>query len=355
MNARENLLSLMRRQGFETMPCEFNLCPSLEEEYKKRTGATDGYWDYFQFPWRNVEDIRLTDRSTEKYEAYYPDGLKEGTGIDSFGVAHEPGSEAAKHMTYMRHPLVRATKVSDIERYPFPDFAHGSTAHQKPAVEKIHARGLAAVGNMPCTVWETAWYIRSMEELMMDMISEDEKADVMLDKVTELSVCRAVAYAKAGVDILYLGDDIGMQRTPMMSLDLYEAYVKPRLKRVIDAAKAVNPELIVFYHSCGHATPFIPKLIEVGVDVLNPIQPESMDIKEIYNKYGDRISFHGAIGTQTTMPFGTPEEVRQTVHDVLNMAGKKGGILAAPTHLLEPEVPWENVMAYVEACRDYHA
>jgi uroporphyrinogen decarboxylase len=97
----------------------------------------------------------------------------------------------------------------------------------------------------------------------------------------------------------------------------------------------------------------IPYLIEAGVDVLNPVQPECMDFKEIHAKYGDRLSFHGTIGTQTTMPFGTPEEVREAVFRNLEIAGRNGGLFVAPTHMLEPEVPIENVVAYINACREF--
>ena len=122
---------------------------------------------------------------------------------------------------------------------------------------------------------------------------------------------------------------------------------------MIDAAREVKPDLIVFYHSCGYVEPMIPYLIEAGIDVLNPIQPECMDFGEIYQKYGDRLSFHGTIGTQSIMPFGTPEEVKAQVKKNLDIAGKKGGLFVAPTHMIEPEVPWENILAYVEACREY--
>jgi uroporphyrinogen decarboxylase len=353
MNKRENLLSLLRRTGYEEIPVEFNLCPSLVDEYKKHIRSDLNYTDYFEMPWKHVSDLKLQDYETEKFKKYYDFELQPGTYIDIWGVAHEPGSEAAKHMTYMRNPLRNAETIEEFENYPFPDFKNAFGGHQKEQVEKIHAQGLAACGNMQCTIWETAWYMRSMEELMMDMLAEDPKADLLLDKVTETSILRAESYARAGVDIIFLGDDIGMQRTVLMSENLYIKYLKPRLKRVIDAAKAVNPDVIIFYHSCGFAAPFIPHLIEAGIDVLNPIQPECMDFKDIYEKYGDKVSFHGTLGTQSTMPFGTPEEVREVVFNNLKIAGSKGGLFIAPTHLLEPEVPWENIIAYVQACKDF--
>lgn len=178
-------------------------------------------------------------------------------------------------------------------------------------------------------------------------------AEELLDRVTDVAVAQMENLARAGVDSVYFGDDIGMQHTIMMSEDLYSYWLKPRLKRLIDAARAIKPDIIIIYHSCGHVNELIPHLIEAGIDVLNPVQPESMEFREIYDLYGDRLSFHGTIGTQTTMPFGTPEEVRENVRHMIETVGKGGGLVIAPTHVLEPEVPWENVEALVQAIKDY--
>ena len=259
------------------------------------------------------------------------------------------------HMTYMRHPLENAESLEDLQAYPFPDFANGYKEHQKEQVEDAKKRDLIALGDMQITLWEISWYLRSMEELFCDMMEGSDMAEFMFDKALEMAKVRAESYVKAGVDALFFGDDIGMQHTIMMSEDLYCEWIKPRLKALIDYVKAINPEVIIFYHSCGFIEPLIPHLIDAGVDVLNPIQSECMDFEEIYRKYGDRISFHGTIGTQTVMPFGTPEEVKAEVWKNLDIAGEKGGLMVAPTHMLEPEVPMENILAYVEACREYKA
>ena len=293
--------------------------------------------------WSSTEDIIRSLSQRER---------REGAEIDLWGVGHE-SSPHSMHMTYMRHPLEDAETLEEIMEYPYPDFEHGEKDHQKEQVKKIKERDLIAVGNMQTTIWETAWYLRGMENLFCDMMEEDEMAVYLLDKITELAKIRAKAYVEAGADVIYLGDDIGMQHTIMMSEDLYCTWLKPRLTDIISYIKSLNPDVIVFYHSCGFIEPLIPHLIDAGVDVLNPIQSECMDFGEIYEKYGDKISFHGTIGTQTVMPHGTPEEVIAEVHKNLDIAGPKGGLMAAPTHLLEPEVPFENVLAYVEACRTY--
>jgi uroporphyrinogen decarboxylase len=152
-----------------------------------------------------------------------------------------------------------------------------------------------------------------------------------------------------------MGDDLGMQRSIMMSKEMYRTWLKPRLKKVIDAARSAKPDIIIQYHSCGYILPLIGDLIEAGVDVLNPIQPECMDVGEVLREFAGRLSFNGTIGTQTTMPFATPAEVRDTVRRNLALAGPRGGLLCCPTHVLEPEVPWENIEAYVEACREWRS
>lgn len=302
-----------------------------------------------------VDDLPMTFTPAEEFlKTYYKDkSFKAGTYIDPWGIAHEPGSEAAYHMTYMHNPMKDFDSVEQILAYPMPVFDNAGLEWQTAQIKRFHDNGQAVMGYMQCTVWESSWYLRGMENLMCDMMTDDPMAEALLDRVTDSAVQRAVSFAKAGADSIFLGDDIGMQHTIMMSEGLYCDWLKPRLKRVIDAAKAVNPEVIIFYHSCGHVTEMIPHLIDAGIDVLDPVQPECMDFREIHEKYGDRLAFHGTIGTQTTMPFGTPEEVRRKVFENLDIAGKQGGLYVCPTHLLEPEVPVENVVAYIQACVDY--
>ena len=303
--------------------------------------------------WVNIPDLCAKVTPPEEFLKYYNHSFKEGTTINGYGVAHEPGSAAAFHMTKMYYPMERFTSVSQVLEYPFPDFTGADSTAQKAAVEKAHKEDTVAVGNMQITIWESSWYLRGMENLMTDMMLDDPIAEALLDKITDIAVLRAESYAKSGVDVLFVGDDIGMQHTIMMSEQLYCKWLKYRMKKVVAAAKAINPEIIIFYHSCGFVTPMIPHLIDIGIDVLNPVQPECMSFEEIHKEFGDKLSFHGTIGTQTTMPFGTPDDVRREVYKNLEIAGDKGGLLVAPTHLLEPEVPVENVIAYIKACKDF--
>lgn len=350
---RENLIGLLRKQGYDWVPCEFFLCDSLEKAFHRDMGEQTDYMEHFSMPWRRLPDLIPDDDDRSRFLHYHASTdrivLEE---LDEWGVGHR-ATPTSMHMTQMFCPLRNAERVEELMEYPLPSYSRKNNPDLKQQADAIHAKGLASVGNMQCTIWESAWYIRGMENLMMDMMCDEEMAQVILDRVMEMSIQRAQLYAAAGVDILYLGDDVGMQNSLMISEELYATWLKPRLKRVVDAARAINPQIIVFYHSCGFVEPLIPHLIEAGIDVLNPIQTECMDFADIFRKYGDQLAFHGTIGTQTTMPFGTPEEVKTEVWRNLDIAGEHGGLFVAPTHLLEPEVPWENINAYVNACRDY--
>ena len=350
---RDNLLRLLHRQGYDAVPYEFALCPHLIEVYHEKEGSSLPYDAYFGMPWKRLPDL-VPDQDDRTRFLRYHEGLGNDPAfeIDEWGVGHR-ATPTSMHMTQMFCPLRDADSEEEILAYPLPEYSQLHNNDLRAQADALKAQGIAPVGNMQCTIWETSWYIRGMENLMMDMASEDPMAELILDRVTEMSIRRASLYAAAGADILFLGDDIGMQQSIMMSEGMYTTWIKPRLKRVIDAAKAIKPDIIVFYHSCGYIEPFIPHLIEVGVDVLNPVQPECMDVEKILKEYGDRLSFHGTIGTQSVMPFGTPQEVQDNVKRSLDLAGDKGGLFVAPSHLLEPEVPWENIKAYVDACRNY--
>lgn len=203
------------------------------------------------------------------------------------------------------------------------------------------------------TIFELAWHMRGFENLFIDMMTNSSYACYLLDKITEIRVQMAKRFAEANVDILMLGDDIGMQKSMMMSMALWRKWIKPRLKEVIDGAREIKSDLYIFYHSDGVINPAIPELIEIGVDILNPIQPECMDVYELHKEYGKDLTFWGTIGTQTTMPFGKPSEVRALVRERIERIGCMGGLILSPTHKLQSDVPWENIVAFFDEVNNY--
>ena len=215
-------------------------------------------------------------------------------------------------------------------------------------VAELHAQGLA-VAAFAGSVFEQAWYLRGLEELMMDMLAAPEMAHCLFERTAALQQFAAEQFARAGVDIIITGDDVAGQKGLLMSLETWREFLKPRLAATVRAVKQANPGAYVFYHSDGNVEPLIPELIEIGIDILNPVQPECMDPAAIKRRYGDRLSFWGTVSVQRTMPFGTPDEVRAEVRARIRDVGRGGGLILAPAHVLGPETPWENIVAFFEA------
>ncbi|HBX68831.1 MAG TPA: hypothetical protein DEH25_05460 [Chloroflexi bacterium] len=349
MNPRENVLAAMRRQNPERVPFGLSFTPPMYELFVEKTGAEnpaeywnfEARWTYFRSPTQKAD-----------YASYLPDNLPEGTWIDEWGIANVPGSMF--HFSKMVKPLVNAQTVDEILTYPLPDFSRPECWQPiAQDVAEYQGQGYAVGAGLEMTIFEISWYLRGMEDLMADMLQNPDMAIALLDRITDLRVYQARKFAQLGVDVLALGDDISMQTGMLMSPRMWRKWFKPRLAAVIAAAREVKPDILVQYHTDGDCRAVIPELIEVGVDILNPIQPECMDPVEIKKEYGDRLSFSGTIGTQTTMPHGSPDDVRAAVKKMVETVGAGGGLFLAPTHVVEPDVSWENVLAFVEACREF--
>jgi uroporphyrinogen decarboxylase len=193
--------------------------------------------------------------------------------------------------------------------------------------------------------------MRNMQPFMIDLLLNEDIAHSICENITQIRIKQASLLAGAGVDIIRLGDDVVSQRGLMMSRETYQTFFKQRIQRIIQAAKEVNPGVIIFMHSCGKVEEVIDDFIEAGAEVLNPIQPECNNLAEIYKKYNNRLSFWGGIGLQSVMFNGSPEEVSANVRETNRLFGVNGGFLMAPAHILDPSIPWDNIVAFIDAAK----
>jgi len=347
MSPRERVLTALNRKKPDKVPKTASFTPAVLERFRKETGSNNPA-EYFGMEPRSVSFAR-TQREVD-FRRYY-DSLPENARIDEWGSARIPGD--FYHFTKLAFPMANFTSAREVEEYPWPDMkAPYRHEHLEDSVKRLHDAGYFVSGTVG-HIFETAWQLRGMDKLFLDCATNPDIAAAIFDHITDLKCFVARRMAEAGVDCLHLGDDVGMQDRLMMSPDMWRQWLKPRLAKVIAAGRNVNPEIHVFYHSDGYIEPIIPDLIEVGVTVLNPIQPECMDPAKIKREYGDRLAFWGTIGTQSTMPFGTPDEVKRTVKERIETVGEGGGLVLAPTHVLEPDVPWENIVAFFEAVEQF--
>jgi uroporphyrinogen decarboxylase len=260
----------------------------------------------------------------------------------------------ATHFRTMLHPLETVTDIHQLESLPWPEWVPpGSVDRMRADAAAQHERGHVVAASCECTLFEHAWYLRGMDNLFMDLVEDNGIAPWLLDHFTERSIAVCRAYVEAGADVIGLGDDVGTQRGMMMSLADWRTHLRPRLKRVIDAIRDAQTDrpVAIRYHSDGDIRAILDDLVQIGVDILNPVQPECMPVDDVVSQHRDRLGFWGIMGTQTTMPFGSPQDVRGVVDDCVRRAAEGAAIVLAPTHVLEPDVPDENTIALATADR----
>ena len=351
MTHRERILTVLSRKPADRTPIDvggFN-----REAYRlfvEKTGCRNN-WEYFDVDsdWRGVGFAGTKEKIDHRP---YHRNLPDGAPLNEWGTAFVVGSNSA--YDHFVAPMTYAKSLKEIQDYPLPDYAVPYChEHLENSVKSIHDNEYAAFAGMQCTIFEVAWQIRGFNELMMDFFDNPEMAECLLDRITKIRCFMARRYAEAGVDILSLGDDVGMEHKLMMSPELWYKWLGSRLAKVIKSARDVKPNIIIHYHSDGYIEPIIPKLIEIGLNVLNPVQPECMNPARLKKLFGDQIAFWGTLGIQHTMPFGTPDDVRKEVKERIETVGKGGGFVIGPTHVLAPEVPLENIAAFVEAAKEY--
>ncbi len=371
MGPRERVLTALRGQEADRVPYDIG---GFNREafriFKEKTGSNDPD-EYFGVE-KDIATVGFKATRLDLGERFLglhrlPEGLTYSRGgpdredcgagtftLNEWGTAFVAGSDPSYDHFVAPCAIVNAQSIKELEDYPLPDitsdYRHG---HLEEDVKKIKARGLASIGGMACTIFETAWQIRGFTELLTDFLTGEDWASCLLDRITELSVFRAKRFSEAGVDIIHVGDDIGIEDRMMMSPDTWRKWLKPRMAGIIQAAREIKPEVLFHYHSDGYIEPVIPDLIEIGIDVLNPVQPECMDPAKLKREFGDRLAFWGTIGIQHTLPFGTPAEVEREVRERIETVGKGGGLYLSPTHVIAPEVPHENIFAFVESAKKY--
>jgi len=200
------------------------------------------------------------------------------------------------------------------------------------------------------SLFERAWTLRGMANLLTDMHLNPDFVDELLDAILDYNLSILDHVVEHPIDGCRFGDDWGTQRGVMMGPDLWRRFLKPRLAR--QYAKAHEHGRPVFIHSCGAVSELFDDLIEIGVDCFNPFQPEVMDVYAMKRRYGDHISFYGGMSTQRTLPFGTPDEVRAEAKRLMAECGRSGGYILAPAHDTPKDVPLANIVALIETCRE---
>lgn len=305
-----------------------------------------------------LEFLGTDTRGVPAHECFPKTVINEREFINHFGIHFKmPSNDLYFDMVY--HPLQNMTELAEIKDYVWPDpIAPGAVAGCRERAKKLKEENrYAIVGDIVDSgIFEPAHYLRGFQNFLTDMLADDEITHYLMEQMLQFQCARQDQYLREVgeyLDIVFVGDDLAALQSPLMSPSLYRELIKPYQKRYFDFIKnRTNAKLM--YHSCGNVVPLIPDLIEIGVDILNPIQVNAnqMDTKYLKETFGNQICFCGAIDTNQIMPHGSIDQVRDEVKRRIEDLGPEGYILTA-VHDIQADVPAQNVVAMYRAAKEF--
>jgi len=274
-----------------------------------------------------------------------PDGIKN----DVWGACRKRiKNEFADYEDLCQWPLANASSIEDLKNHnwPLPDWWDFSRLEE--ITERVNPNHKYHLRWRMGSIFETSWSLVGFDKFFMDLALAQELPCYIMDRITEIHIenlKRVLELAGDKIDMVYLYDDIASQQNLLMSVDLWKKTIAPRQKKLFSIAKANGKS--VMYHCCGNMVPLIDELIEIGVDVLNPLQPlaVNIDYETLKKRFGNKITFHGGIDIQELLPHGTAEQVSEEVERAKRILGENGGYILSPAHHIQADTPIENILA----------
>ncbi len=338
MNSKERVLRNYSFQSVDRFTIDFCACAEVYDRLRAYFGvATD---------LELMEALHVDFRYPRPRWIAPPLKDADGCELNLFGIRNSGAGFS------VGRPLADVSSVAEVEAYPYWPSADGWD-YEQYADDCKQFEEHAVLGGAWAYFFIAACDVVGMDRFFCLMLDKPDVAHAILEKTTAfMERSSEIMFEKAGnyIDICYTGDDYGLQRGPMMSCRMFDEFIRPYLKRIFDVAHRRRKPVML--HSCGSVAAFIPTFLELGLNILEPVQVAAtgMDARGLATKYGGKLCFHGSIDTQRTLPFGTPEEVRREVRDRVETFRPYGGFTISPSQYLLPDIPTENIVAmYDEA------
>lgn len=356
MKSRERVQTALNHETTDRCPMQISFTPEFAVRLRENMGLIGskahnphGGGNTYELERAIHEDVLITSvgwansyyQSTEPYVDEWGVGWGSCEYTTPFGKGH--------YTEITSHPLADDNAIGT---YRPPDPNRPELYREAEHMIRNFKQEYFIVGATVTTFFETAWALRGMETMMMDLVSDLDLAKAILEIPFRYHLIAAKKLVEMGVDAIWVGDDIGAQNAMVMSPELWRNVFKPMWAEFFGTLKGINPNLKIAYHSDGVIYPIIPDMIEVGLDILNPIQPASMDPAALKKQFGDKLCFWGSIDEQHTLPFGTPDDVRREVLTRLDTIGASGGLIIGPTHHVQLDTPLENFWAMVNTVQN---
>ncbi len=279
---------------------------------------------------------------------------------DGWGVTRKKPKDGGLYfdIDFEKCPLKDAS-VKDLHDYPWPDPTDpGFTEGLEKRAKNLSESDYAVIGHFNLESWyENCWYMRGYEQWYKDFYKNPDFVDTLLSKTKEIHMRflkKVLDITGPYLDVVMQGDDLATQDGPAIKPELYRRFIKPHQKDIFDLIKQ-KTDAQLFYHCCGAVKELLPDLIDMGVDIINPVQvsAKGMDTQVLNERFGDKISFWGAIDTQHVLPRGGKSEVKKEVKKRIDDLGQNGGYILSSVHNIQADVPPENIVTMFDTARNY--
>jgi uroporphyrinogen decarboxylase len=357
MKHRERVEMALNHECPDRCPMQVSFTPEFANRLAADMGIDlqahnpHGGGNTYEMERRLGQDLLLTSVgwANSYYSAGEADQYTDEWGVTWRNVPYETPFGTGHYTEMVGHPLAEDAAINT---YQAPDPNRPELYTEAEHMLRNFKDEYWIVGVTVTTIFETAWALRGYEQSLFDIALDSDYVNKLFDIPFHYHLTAARRLVNMGVDMIWTGDDIGAQQQMLISPAAWRQFFKPRMATFIAELKQINPAVKVAYHSDGNIMPIIPDLIEIGLDVLNPIQPMSMDPAEIKRKFGKDLCFWGSMDVQSTLPFGTPADVEAEVLSRLRTIGKGGGLIIGPTHHVQLDTPLENFWAMINTIRN---
>jgi uroporphyrinogen decarboxylase len=334
MTKKERIKTVMNHKEADFVPYHITCLSAAERKLKEYFGDVD---------LDEVIGNHISMFEPSFYSLFQTEVLSENKFRDAFGAIWElkPGEDIG---TVIDNPLKAAT----LKGYKFPDPVKVMELDYIPGFIENNKEKFV-MGALGFSLYERAWILRGIEPILRDFLENPSFVEELFDKIIEFNISITERLCKFPIDAFHFGDDWGQQYGLIIDPELWRKYFKKRLRKLYDVVH--NAGLPVSIHSCGNITEIIPDLIEIGVNIISPLQAEALDFKFLKKEYGKDLTFWGGISNQRTLPKGTPYDVRKEIKETIKILANDGGYILAPSHEIQGDVPLENMLAFIDEAK----
>jgi len=358
MTHRDRVREALSHRMPDRIPLDFSGTDETKQKLKKYLGVKNDETLLRELG-TDIREVspKYAGPQFENYEGKEWEGKEKDKPFeDIWRIRRKPVSYGSGHYNEIYyHPLAGAETVADLDEFSWPRLEWWDMSEISSEIDRINEIEEYAIIVRNGNIFETAWYMRGLNNMLIDLKVRPEFATELMRRITDYKISYLSAILEAGkgkIDLVFTADDIGTQTGLLMSLDLWRRMIKPHHSRMNKILKE-HFDVKILYHTDGAVMEAIPDLIDMGIDILNPLQfsARGMDPHKLKEDYGSKLCFHGGIDVQTILPYSTPDEVKKIVNERIKVLGKDGGYILGPSHAIQVDTPVENVLALYKTAK----